>query len=166
MRLSANFVLAEFTKSATATKRGIDNTPQGEHLENLKYVVENICQPVREAFGRPVRINSGYRSPALNKAVGGSKTSQHCKGQAVDFEINGVANLALADWISENLTFDQLILEFYNPDEGENSGWVHASVRSDGQNRGQKLIAFKDGRRTRYEVVDDFDPDNNYDKYL
>jgi len=166
MKLSENFVLAEFTKSATATKRGIDNTPQGEHMENLKYVVQKICQPVREAFGKPVRINSGYRSPALNVAVGGSKTSQHCNGQAVDMEINGVPNIVLADWIAENCTFDQVILEFYNPAEGANSGWVHASVRSDGKNRGQKLIAFKDGKSTRYQVVTDFDPNNDYEKYV
>jgi zinc D-Ala-D-Ala carboxypeptidase len=166
MQLSANFQLKEFTRSQTASRLGIDNTPQGEHMENLKYVVEKICQPVREAFGKPVRINSGYRSPALNKAVGGSKTSQHCNGQAVDMEIDGVPNKVLADWITENCDFDQVILEFYNPAEGANSGWVHASVRSDGQNRGKKLIAFKDGKKTRYEFVEDFDKGNEYEDYI
>lgn len=162
MKLSKNFNLNEFTKSATATARGIDNTPQGVHLENLKYVVEKICQPARDYFGKPVKINSGYRSPALNTAVGGSKTSQHCNGEAVDMEIEGLPNKTLADWIAENCEFDQVILEFYNPAEGANSGWVHASVRRDGKNRKSKLIAFKDGKSTRYEAVSDFD---NQDKW-
>lgn len=162
MKLSENFVLAEFTKSATAQRLGIDNTPHNEHLENLKHVVETICQPVRDFFGKPVIVNSGYRSPELNTAVGGSSKSQHCNGQAVDIEIPGVANKTLADWITEHCEFDQVILEFYNPAEGENSGWVHASVKKDGPNRNQKLIAFKDGRSTRYELVEDFDCENNY----
>lgn len=166
MQLSENFQLKEFTRSATASRLGIDNTPQGEHMDNLKYVVEKICQPVRESFGKPVRINSGYRSPELNKAVGGSKTSQHCNGQAVDMEIDGVPNKVLADWITENCEFDQVILEFYNPEEGANSGWVHASVRADGQNRRTKLIAFKDGKKTRYELVEDFDKGNEYEDYI
>ena len=165
MRLSKNFILEEFTKSATATKHGIDNTPKGEHLQNLQFVVEKICQPVREFFGKPVSVNSGYRSPALNKAVGGSATSQHCNGEAVDIEINGIPNKVLADWITENCDYDQVILEFYNPAEGANSGWVHASVRRDGKNRKQKLIAFKDGKSTKYQAVDDFDPNNDYSKY-
>lgn len=155
-RLSKNFVLSEFTKSATAERLGIDNTPQGEHLENLQNVVDNICQPVREHFDKPVIITSGYRSPELNEVIGGSSSSQHCKGEAVDFEIAGVSNKALAEWVSENCEYDQLILEFYNPTEGENSGWVHASLRMDGNNRKQKLIAYKNGRSTRYVQVDDF----------
>jgi zinc D-Ala-D-Ala carboxypeptidase len=160
MKLSKNFVLAEFTKSNTAKKKGIDNTPQGEHMTNLKYIVENVLQVVREHFGKPVKINSGYRSPALNKAVGGSSKSQHCNGQAVDFEIMGVPNLELADWIGDNLEFDQLILEFYNPEEGENSGWVHCSLKEEGDNRKQRLIAYKDGKKTRYEAVKDYIEDN------
>jgi hypothetical protein len=165
MKLSKNFALNEFTKSATATKLGIDNTPKGEHLENLQYVVEKICQPAREFFDKPVTVNSGYRSPELNKAVGGASSSQHCNGEAVDIEIMGVPNKVLADWITENCEFDQVILEFYNPEEGINSGWVHASLKKDGPNRKTKLIAFKDGKSTRYQAVDDFDPDNDYKRY-
>ena len=166
MKLSKNFSLSEFTKSATAAREGIDNTPNGEHLENLRYVVETVAQPLRTAFGKPVTVNSGYRSKALNEAVGGSSRSQHCNGEAVDLEINGVANKAVADWITANCEFDQIILEFYNPEEGENSGWVHVSAKQDGNNRRQKLIAFKDGKTTRYVEVDDFDPDDNYEQYL
>jgi hypothetical protein len=165
MKLSENFSLVEFTKSGTATKLGIDNTPKGEHLENLQHVVQKICQPVRDFFGKPVTVNSGYRSPELNKAVGGSATSQHCNGEAVDIEIQGIPNKVLADWITENCEYDQVILEFYNPAEGANSGWVHASLKKDGPNRKMKLIAFKDGKSTKYQKVDDFDPDNNYEKY-
>lgn len=157
MQITENFHLDEFTKSNTADRLGIDNTPQGEHLDNLIYVVENILQPVREHFGKPVTINSGYRSPALNNAVGGSSRSQHCNGEAADFEIMGLPNAELAQWIIDNLEYDQIILEFYNPDEGANSGWVHCSVKKDGDNRKEKLVAIKDGKSTRYERVEDFD---------
>jgi len=156
MKLSKNFSLSEFTRSETAKRKGINNEPSREHFDNLLYLVETICQPVRDHFGKPVRVTSGYRSPDLNKAIGGSRTSQHCKGEAVDMEIAGVSNKELADWIVNNCKFDQVILEFYNPAEGENSGWVHASVKRS-NNRGTKLIAFKDGKKTRYELVTEFE---------
>ena len=112
MNLSANFTLKELTKSDTATRLGLDNPPDDEALENLKTLCEMVLQPVREHFGKSVTVNSGYRSPESNAAVGGSKTSDHCKGQAADIEIVGVANADLAQWIMDNLDYTQLILEF------------------------------------------------------
>ena len=158
MKLSEHFSLEELIVSPTAKKLGIPNTPTQEHIENMKYVCEKILEPVRAHFGKPVTINSSYRSPAVNAKVGGSKTSQHCNGQAVDFEIQGVSNKALADWVGDNLEFDQVILEFWSSKEGANSGWVHASIRRDGKNRKQRLIATKKGGKTTYTPVADFDP--------
>ena len=151
MQLSEHFKLNEFTKSETAIRKRIDNTPNSEHAQNLKNVCEKILEPVRKHFGKPVRINSGYRGPALNAAVGGSSKSQHCNGEAVDFEIDGLPNPDLAKWVSENCEFDQIILEFYDPKEGPNSGWVHASYTSKGSNRKQKLTALTENGKTVYK---------------
>jgi putative chitinase len=151
MQLSEHFNLKEFTKSETAIRKRIDNTPNAAHAENLKNVCEKILEPVRKHFGKPVRINSGYRGPALNAAVGGSSKSQHCNGEAVDFEIDGLPNPELAKWVSENCEFDQIILEFYDPKEGPNSGWVHASVSASGNNRKQKLTAVTVNGKTVYK---------------
>jgi putative chitinase len=150
MQLSPHFKLNEFTKSETAIRKRIDNTPGPAHAKNLKLVCEKILEPVRNHFGKPVRINSGYRGPALNAAVGGSSKSQHCNGQAVDFEIDGLPNPELAKWVSENCEFDQIILEFYDPKEGPNSGWVHASY-AEGANRKQKLTAVTEKGKTVYK---------------
>lgn len=154
MRLSKNFTMAEFTKSQTASRQGIDNTPQGEHLEAAKVLFEKVVQPVRDKFGTTT-INSGYRSPSLNKAVGGSATSQHCKGEAVDIEVPGTSNGDLARWIEVNLEFDQLILEFYTkgiPD----SGWVHVSYSADGKNRRSILTAsLVDGKTVYSKGIND-----------
>jgi hypothetical protein len=150
MQLSPHFKLNEFTKSDTAIRKRIDNTPGPVHAANLKKVCEKILEPVRNHFGKPVRINSGYRGPALNAAVGGSSKSQHCNGQAVDFEIDGLPNPELAKWVSENCEFDQIILEFYDPKEGPNSGWVHASY-AEGANRKQKLTAVMEKGKTVYK---------------
>ena len=150
MQLSTHFKLNEFTKSDTAIRKRIDNTPGPAHAANLKKVCEKILEPVRNHFGRPVRINSGYRGPALNAAVGGSNKSQHCNGQAVDFEIDGLPNPELAKWVAENCEFDQIILEFYDPKEGPNSGWVHASY-AEGANRKQKLTAVMEKGKTVYK---------------
>ena len=126
MQLSDNFSLNEFTKSDTAVRKGIDNTPNDVHLENMKALCENVLQKVRSHFGKSVRITSGYRSPELCEAIGSSSRSQHAKGQAADFEITGIDNKDLAIWIRDNVDFDQLILDFYT--EGDpNSGWVHCS---------------------------------------
>jgi len=157
VKLSENFSLEELIRSSTAKRMGIDNIPNDEHLKNLQVVVDEIAQPLRDHFGKPVRINSGYRSPALNDAIGGSKKSQHSKGEAIDLEIDGVSNMEVAGWITENCDYDQVILEFYNPAEGPNSGWVHASCKADlSQNRKRNLIALKDGNKTVYLVTEDF----------
>ena len=147
MKLSKNFSLAEFTKSQTALRMDIDNTPQGEHLENAIELFEYVVQPVRDNFG-PTVINSGYRSPELNNAVGGSSRSQHCRGQAADIECPGVPNAEVANWIVDNVPFDQVILEFYTPGIPD-SGWVHVSYNAEG-NRENVLTALKEGGKTVY----------------
>ena len=115
IKLAKNFTLNELLKSATADRMGIENWPKSETvLVNLTNVANHILQPVRDQFG-PVRVNSGYRGPALNEAVGGSSKSQHCKGEAVDIECPGHSNYAVAKFIEDNLNYDQLILEFYTP---------------------------------------------------
>ena len=125
MKLSSNFSLRELTKSQTAERKGIDNTPTEEHTENLKLLCENILQPVRDHFGR-VKVTSGFRSEQLCIKIGSSVNSQHAKAEAADFEVMGTDNAELADWINKNLDYDQLILEFYTPGE-PNSGWIHCS---------------------------------------
>ena len=151
MKLTANFSLLELTKSQTAERKGIDNTPSPEHQENLKLLCESVLQPVRDHFGKVVTISSGYRSPELCTAIGSKITSQHAKGQAADFEIFGVSNKALADYIDSGLHYDQLILEYWNESD-PNSGWVHCSF-SEGNNRKQYLRAYKEDGKTKYEPV-------------
>ena len=148
VRLSENFSLQEFTKSQTAERRGIDNTPVEGHLENAKALFENVVHPVRDNFGVTV-INSGYRSGDLNYAIGGSNTSQHCKGQAVDIECPGTPNYDVAKWIEDNLDFDQLILEFYTPGIPD-SGWIHVSYKTE-DNRNASLTAMKENGKTVYK---------------
>ena len=132
--LSPNFSLQELTKSQTATRLGIDNTPTEKHINALKALCLHVLEPCRKQFARSITPSSGYRSKELCKAIGSKATSQHAKGQAVDFKVIGVSNLELAEWIRDNLEFDQLILEFYKPDD-PNAGWVHCSYRADGKNR-------------------------------
>jgi len=151
MNLTKNFSLNELTKSQTAERKGIDNTPSAEHQENLKSLCEMILQPIRDHFGQVVSISSGYRSPELCVAIGSSTKSQHAKGQASDFEIFGVSNKELADWIDENLDYDQLILEYWKESD-PNSGWVHCSFNTQG-NRKQYLRAYKENGSTKYEPV-------------
>ena len=158
-RLSPNFTLEQLIVSPTAKKLGLSNVPTAEHIANMKYVCEKILEPVLAHFKKPIQINSSYRSPAVNKAVGGSATSQHSNGEAVDFEIPGMPNKQLADWVADNLEFDQVILEFYNAKDGANSGWVHASIKRNGANRKQRMIASKSKTGgTVYTQVKDFDP--------
>ena len=151
MQLSQNFSLIELTKSQTAERKGIDNTPSTEHQENLKKLCENVLQPVRDCFSKVVTISSGYRSPELCTAIGSKITSQHAKGEAADFEIFGVSNKELADYINENLDYDQLILEYWKESD-PNSGWVHCSY-SESNNRRQYLRAYKENGKTKYEPV-------------
>jgi hypothetical protein len=124
MKLTKNFSLEEMTKSQTALRKGIDNTPTPDKIEPLTMLCESVLQPVRDHFDRPVTITSGYRSPELCVAIGSKITSQHTKGQAADFEVPGVSNMVVAEWIRDNLEFDQLILECYT---GGNTGWIHCS---------------------------------------
>ena len=138
MQLSKNFSLIELTKSQTAERKGIDNTPSAEHQENLKSLCTNVLQPVRDNFHRVVSVSSGFRSQALCEAIGSKKTSQHAKGQACDFEINGIPNIKVAYWLTNNVNFDQCILEFYKPDDGQ-AGWIHVSYNEKGSNRKQIL---------------------------
>ena len=142
MKLTANFSLNELIKSQTAERKGIDNTPSGDHQENLKKLCENVLQPVRDHFEQVVSVSSGYRSPELCTAIGSKSTSQHARGEAADFEIFGVSNKELADYIHEHLDYDQLILEYWKESD-PNSGWVHCSY-SEGNNRNQYLKAYKD----------------------
>ena len=148
VRLSKNFTIQEYIKSQTALRQGIDNTPTEEHTGNATALFRNVVQKVRDQFGVTV-INSGYRGEALNRAVGGSSKSQHCKGEAVDIECPGTPNYDVAKWIEDNLDFDQLILEFYTPGVPD-SGWVHVSYKSDG-NRKSVLTAMKENGKTVYK---------------
>lgn len=150
MKISNYVSLAEVTRSDTAKRRGIDNTPQGQHLENLKVICEEVFDKVREYFGVPIFISSGYRSAALNKAIGGSATSDHNLGRALDLDQdghgNGVTNADVFNYIKNNLEFDQLIWEFGT---SKNPDWVHVGYRK-GANRKQVLRAIKSGSKTTY----------------
>jgi hypothetical protein len=148
MNLTANFTLAEMVKSDTALRHDMDNTPGETEIENLKRLCEQILQPVRDHFKTGVKVNSGYRHPEVNAKVGGSKTSDHCKGQAADIEIPGIPNANLAKWIMDNLEYTQLILEFYTPGVPD-SGWVHVSYDPDNLKK-QNLTATKQGGKTVY----------------
>ena len=147
--LSKNFTLNEYVKSQTALRKGIDNSIEStEHLEAAEALFADVVQKVRDHFG-PTIITSGYRSPALNEAIGGSSNSQHCKGEAVDIEVPGISNVDLALWIEENLLWDQLILEFYTPGVPD-SGWVHVSYRDTEDNRMETLTASRVDGKTVY----------------
>ena len=152
MKLTENFSLNELTKSQTAERKGIDNTPSTEHQENLKSLCEMILQPIRDHFGQVVSVSSGYRSPELCTAIGSSTKSQHAKGEASDFEIFGISNKELADYIDQNLDYDQLILEYWTGEDEPNSGWVHCSY-TNGNNRKQYLRAYKENGSTKYEPI-------------
>ena len=152
MKLTANITLDELTKSQVAERKGINNNPSPEQIENLKALAVNILQPIRSQFDKPLIISSGFRCAQLCLEIGSSIHSQHTalgKAAAADFEIPGVDNKELATWIKENLIFDQLILEYYK--EGDPmSGWVHCSYSSD-LNRKQPLIAYRDDNgKTQY----------------
>ena len=149
MQLSTNLSLAEVTRSETAKRKGISNMPTPEHIENFKKLAVNIFQPIREHFGKPILISSGYRSAELNKAIGGSLSSQHCSGEAIDIDMDGtdITNAQIFNYIKDNLTFDQMIWEFgtdANPD------WVHVSFASNRSQRKQILVAKKVNGKTTY----------------
>ena len=138
MQLSKHFTLEEMEKSQTATRKGIKNKAGSGEIKNLGDLCYEVLEPVRAKFDKPVTITSGYRSPELSEAIGSKATSQHCSGEAVDFEIAGVPNIKTAYWIQANVDFDQLILEFYKKDDPA-GGWVHVSYNEKGANRKQVL---------------------------
>jgi hypothetical protein len=149
MQLSTNLSLAEVTRSETAKRRGISNMPTPEHIENFKKLAVNIFQPIREHFGKPILISSGYRSAELNKAIGGSLSSQHSSGEAIDIDMDGtdITNAQIFNYIKDNLNFDQMIWEFgtdANPD------WVHVSFAANRSQRKQILVAKKVNGKTTY----------------
>ena len=148
MNLTTNFTLSEMTKSETALRFGMANDPSETEIGNLKALCENVLQPVRDHYGKGVKVNSGFRHPLVNAKVGGSATSDHCKGMAADIEIPGVANAELAEWIKDNCEFRQLILEFYTPGIPD-SGWVHVSYNPD-DNKKQVMTATKQDGKTVY----------------
>lgn len=143
MKLSPHFSLSEMTLSQTAVRNGIDNRPGEAEIAALKLLCEEVLERVRRHFNRPVIISSGYRSPALNREIGGSSTSQHCKGEAADFTVPGLSNLEVCDWMHRRLNYDQLIYEY-----GE-AGWVHCSFSAD-RMRNAELTAVRDLSGTRY----------------
>ena len=145
MNLTANFSLHELTKSETALRHGMENTPGEAEIAALRLLCEKVLQPVRDHYGVGVKVNSGFRHPDVNAAVGGSKTSDHCRGQAADIEIPGVANADLAVWIMENLDYTQLILEFYTPGILD-SGWVHVSYNPTNLKKENLTATKKDGK--------------------
>ena len=152
MRLSDNFSLHEFTRSQTATRHNIDNTPDDEVIENLKSLCMGVLQPVRDYFMKPMIISSGFRCQELNSRINGSPNSQHVLGQAADIEVLEVGNLELSDWIHHNLSYDQLILEFHNPEKDPHSGWVHVSYSTE-ENRYEYKEAYKNKEgKTRYRL--------------
>ncbi len=149
MKLTENFSLSEMVKSETALRNDLDNTPGDAEIVNLKVLAEKVLQPIRDHYKKGIKVNSGFRHPNVNAAVGGSRTSDHCKGQAADIEIPGVANAELAEYIKNNLKFTQLILEFYTPGVPD-SGWVHVSYVPDNL-KCQVMTAYKKGGKTVYE---------------
>jgi zinc D-Ala-D-Ala carboxypeptidase len=142
MQLSKHFKLSEFTKSQTAARMGIDNTPPEEVIPKLTFLCSQILEPLREKIDKPIIVTSGYRCVELSKAIGSSENSQHCKGEAVDIEALGMSTLNLAEMIINHFDFDQCILECYTPGD-MNSGWVHASLTS-GENRKEVLTYSKE----------------------
>jgi hypothetical protein len=151
MQLSKHLSLAEVTRSDSAKRKGISNQPTAEHLENFKKLAEKVFEPIRTHFGVPIHISSGYRSKELNAAIGGSLTSQHCQGEAIDIDMDGsasgVSNADVFKYIKDNLNFDQLIWEFGTD---KNPDWVHVSYESTGKQRKQILKAVKSAGKTSY----------------
>lgn len=152
MQLSKNLTLAEMLRSESAKRAGIKNTPTDDHINNMEQLAEKIFQPIRDHFGIPIHISSGYRSKELNKAIGGSQTSQHSKGQAIDIDMDNtsITNAQIFHWIKSNLEFDQLIWEFGTT---KNPDWVHVSfvASGKGKNRKQVLMAKKIAGKTTYQ---------------
>ncbi len=144
-QLTKNFSLHELTKSETATRHDMENNPGPAEIANLTELAGKVLQPIRDHYQKGVHINSGFRHPDVNAKVGGSRTSDHCKGMAADLEIPGVANADLAAWVKDNLDFTQLILEFYTPGIPD-SGWVHVSYDPGNLKKQVMTATRKDGK--------------------
>ena len=152
MKISDHITYAEAIHSQTAKRKGIDNTPNPNQIEAMKLLAEKVFEPLREWVGGPIKVNSFFRSPDLNTAIGGSKTSQHCKGQAIDIDdVYGYkTNSEMYHWIKENLSFDQMIWEFGTDTQ---PNWVHVSYVSEENNRNRCLKAYKENGKTKYKVI-------------
>ena len=148
MKLSEHLELSEVIRSESAKRNGISNMPTAEHIENFKILATKVFEPIREHFGVPIRISSGYRSAELNKCVNGSATSQHSTGEAIDIDQDAttITNKQVFEYIKDNLAFDQLINEF-------NYAWVHVSYKANGKQRGEVWEAYKEGKVTKYELI-------------
>jgi len=148
MKLSEHLDLSEIIRSDSAKRNGISNMPTPDHIENFKILATKVFEPIREHFGVPIHISSGYRSVELNRLIKGSSSSEHCKGQAIDIDMDGttITNKQVFDYIKDNLTFDQLINEF-------NYAWVHVSYKANGKQRGEILEAYKEGKATKYRLI-------------
>ena len=150
--ISKHISYKEGVYSVTAIRKGIDNEPNEEQLSNMKLVAEKIFEPVRTHFKVPIKVNSFFRSPDLNKAIGGSTKSQHCHGQAIDIDdtFGHMSNADMYKYIKENLDFDQMIWEF---GDDNNPNWVHVSYVSPEENRNRCLKAYKENNKTKYMVI-------------
>ena len=150
--ISKHISYKEGVHSITAIRKGIDNEPNEEQLANMKLVANNVFEPLRVFINGPIKVNSFFRSPDLNKAIGGSTKSQHCKGQAIDIDdtYGKATNADMYWWIKENLDFDQMIWEFGNND---NPDWVHISYVSPDKNRNRCLKAYREDGKTKYKVI-------------
>ena len=150
--ISEHVSYREGVYSTTATRREIDNTPNDEQLNNMETIAEKVFEPLREWVGGAIKINSFFRCPELNKAIGGSSKSQHCQGQAIDIDdtYGIVANSEMYHYIKENLDFDQLIWEFGDDD---NPNWIHVSYVSKEDNRNRCLKAYKEQGKSKYMVI-------------
>ena len=148
MKLSEHLELSEVIRSESAKRNGISNMPTQDHIENFKILATKVFEPIREHFGVPIRISSGYRSSALNKCVGGSETSQHSSGEAIDIDQDQttITNKQVFDYIKDNLAFDQLINEF-------NYSWVHVSYKANGKQRGEVWETYKVKEETKYRLI-------------
>ncbi len=149
MQLSKHLSLAEVMRSDMAKRKGINNMPSKEHIENFKLLAEKVFEPIREHFGVPINISSGYRSKNLNTVIKGSLSSQHCSGEAIDIDMDGtsITNAQIFNYIKDNLNFDQMIWEFGTD---KNPDWVHVSYESTGKQRKQILKAIRVNGKTSY----------------
>ena len=152
MKISDHITYAEAIHSTTAKRKQIDNTPNQTQVDAMKLLAEKIFEPLREIVGGPIKVNSFFRSVALNEAIGGVASSQHCKGQAIDIDdvYGRKSNAEMYKWVKENLDFDQMIWEF-GTDMQPN--WIHISYVSEEENRNKCLKAYKEDRKTKYKII-------------